>query len=88
MDHRDESWEQYRRRMLDETSRFIEWGLANPEQVVGIPARPVGSKGFAPGMSQWFWQTVLCERPTDRMRRWLDLMRGRRLVSIVGRRRR
>ena len=56
---RRESWQEYRRRMLEETSRFIEWGLRHPEEVIEIPAKPVEQGGFPREVAQWFWLTVL-----------------------------
>ncbi len=34
-----ESWEEHRREMLRETSRFIELGLRNPDLIIPIPAK-------------------------------------------------
>ena len=70
-----ESWEQRRQRMLDETSRFIEWGLRHPELVTWIPAKPVTEGGFPPRVAEWFWGAVLSERTDGLGRRW----RGRLL---------
>ena len=71
-DARRESWEQYHRRMLDETARFIEWGLRHPEEVIEIPVKPADRGGFPPGVGRWFWATVLADRPSSRMLRWRD----------------
>ena len=69
---RYESWEQYRRRMLEETSRFIEWGLRHPELIIEIPIKPADDGGFPASVGRWFWVTVLCDRPTAAIRRWRD----------------
>ncbi|MCG3178945.1 MAG: hypothetical protein BIFFINMI_01275 [Phycisphaerae bacterium] len=52
-----------RQRMIEETSRFIEWGLRHPELVVRIPAKPEGEGGWPEGVGRFFWTTVL--RPRD-----------------------
>ena len=67
-----ESWEQYHQRMLDETARFIEWGLKHPDMVIEIPSKPAGDGGFPPGVGEWFWGTVLTSRPDGKTRRWRD----------------
>ena len=72
-----ETWEQKRQRMLDETSRFIEWGLRHPEQVIPIPTKAVGAGGFPSKVGQWFWTVVLVDRPTARWRRWRSMLMGR-----------
>ncbi len=38
---RDETFSQLRQRMIEETQRFIEWGLAHPEQIHWIPSQKV-----------------------------------------------
>lgn len=48
----------HRRRMLEETSRFIEWGLANPDKVRWIPRKRIGEGGFSESMSQIYWRGV------------------------------
>ena len=65
-----ESWEEYRRRMLDETARFIEWGLRHPELVIEIPTKPAGEGGFPAKVSEWFWGIVLTERRSSRIAEW------------------
>jgi hypothetical protein len=69
-----ETWEEYRRRMLDETARFIEWGLRHPDLVIEIPAKPVGEGGFPRQVANWFWTTVLTPNPDSRIRRWRDFL--------------
>ena len=80
-----ESWEEYRQRMLAETSRFIEWGLRHPEQVIEIPATPAGQRQPPAEAAQWFWMTVLSDSGDSRIRRWRDLLR-RRPKTIFSRR--
>ncbi len=70
-----ETWDQMRRRMLKETSRFIEWGLAHPEEVIEIPSKPVGSGGFPREVGEWFWTTVLSNKPTSTMQKWRNFLR-------------
>ena len=41
-----ETWQERRRRMLDETARYIEWGLSHPELAVSIPAKRAAQQGF------------------------------------------
>jgi len=67
-----ESWEEYRRRLLAETSRFIEWGLRHPDQVTWIPTKPISEGGFPRRVGEWFWSTVLSAGGTDRLRRWRE----------------
>ena len=55
----DESYEEMRERMLHETGRFIEWGLAHPHRVPHIPAYPVGKGEFSANVRRWFWEVVL-----------------------------
>ena len=78
-----ESWQEYRQRMLDETSRFIEWGLKHPEQVIRIPAKPVGEGGFPRTVADWFWGIALSADTDDRLTRWRE--RLRLIGRIVGR---
>lgn len=70
-----ESWQDMRKRMLDETSRFIEWGLAHPDEVIEIPAKPVGMGGFPREVADWFWNTVLTGTPTATMTKWRNILR-------------
>ena len=68
------SWDEYRRQMLAETSRFIEWGLKHPELVIEIPAKPVGEGGFPKQVGEWFWGVVLTVDMNSRVRRWRDFL--------------
>jgi hypothetical protein len=68
------SWSEYRRQMLDETSRFIEWGLKHPDLVIEIPAKRVGEGGFPKQVGEWFWGIVLTMDPGTRARRWRDVL--------------
>jgi len=79
-----ESWEEYRRRMLDETSRFIEWGLRHPEEVIEIPATPAGRRQPPAEAARWFWAVVLSDSRDSRIGRWRDLLR-RRPRTLFGR---
>jgi hypothetical protein len=74
-----ESWEQYRQRMLEETSRFIEWGLRHPELVTWIPAKPADQGGFPRRVADWFWAAVLSPRPEGAWKTWRErlLLRAR-----------
>jgi hypothetical protein len=74
----EQDWQEYRRKMLEETGRFIEWGLAHPERVIWIPSKPVEKGGYPQQVAEWFWATVLSSRrdgAIGRWRRWL-LRRG------------
>ena len=64
--NRNEPFEQWRQRMLDETSRFIEWGLRHPDQVDWIPKHPVGRGGFSDRIRAIFWGLALSRKD------WLD----------------
>ncbi len=55
-----------RQRMIDETSRFIEWGLRHPELVVRIPAKPEDEGGWPAAIGQFFWSKVLAPRDIRR----------------------
>jgi len=72
-----DTWEAYRRRMLDETSRFIEWGLRHPDEVIDIPVKPVEAGGFPRAVSEWFWSTALSVDADGLVARWRS-----RLASI------
>ena len=69
-----ESWEEYRQHILDETSRFIEWGLAHPDLVVEIPTKRVGDGGFPSKVAEWFWCVVLSDRQDSWIKRWKDFL--------------
>lgn len=56
---REETWDMIRRRMLRETSQFIEDALEHPELAVRIPMIRAGSGRFPPSMSNAFWDPVL-----------------------------
>jgi len=73
-----EPWAQYRQRMLAETGRFIEWGLAHPEWVIEIPAKRVEEGGFPRQVAAWFWNVVLSTGRSVELRRWRERLRGRR----------
>lgn len=56
-----ETFEQWRQRMLDETSAFIEWGLRNQDKVPWIPTHRVGYGRFSDRLKEAFWALVLEE---------------------------
>ncbi|HEY4328591.1 MAG TPA: hypothetical protein VGN88_02555 [Phycisphaerae bacterium] len=56
--NRIESYDSWRSRTLAETSRFIEWGLQNPDKVPWIPKHPVGQGGFSEKLKTIFWSLV------------------------------
>lgn len=72
-----ETWEQYRTRLLRETSRFIEWGLRHPEMVIEIPSKPAGEDGFPARVAHWFWAVVLTDRTDSFIERWRGILRRR-----------
>ena len=51
-------YDDHRRRMIAETSAFIEWGLAHPDEVRWIPTKRVSDGGFTSAMSRVFWAGV------------------------------
>ncbi len=58
---RKETWEQARRRLIADTSRFLSERLERPELAVSIPAIPVGTGRFPKSMAGEFWRSVLFE---------------------------
>ena len=56
-----ETYEQLQQRMIEETGRFIQWGLAHPELVPRIPTHPVGRGRFSEQLRWWFWEFVLTQ---------------------------
>ena len=77
--HSVQDWQEYRRQMLEETSRFIEWGLRNPHLVVWIPAKPADKGGFPRQVAAWFWAAALSTSSSSRWQGWREflLRRGR-----------
>ena len=57
--NRDETFEQWRQRMLDDTARFIEWGLKHPDKVEWIPRHRVGAGVFSDRVKNIFWALVM-----------------------------
>ena len=57
--NRDESFDQWRQRMLDDTSRFIEWGLLHPDKIDPIPRHRVGAGSFSERLKTVFWSLAL-----------------------------
>ncbi|MGC8551857.1 MAG: hypothetical protein ACP5O7_03230 [Phycisphaerae bacterium] len=54
----EQSYEQLRQSMLDETSRFIEWGMRHPQAIPRIPTHPVGHGSFPEQLKAWFWRWI------------------------------
>ncbi len=67
-----QSWDEYRKGILRETSRFIEWGLLHPELTFEIPVKLVGDGGFPAQVARWFWAVVLTDRSDSWIVRWRD----------------
>lgn len=78
-----ESWREQHRKMLEETSRFIEWGLAHPDLVPPIPAKPIQQGGFPRQVSEWFWAVVLSPRNDSWILQWREMLlrRGREMLK-------
>lgn len=72
-----ETWEDYRRRMLQETARFIEYGLKHPEMSIEIPSKPASQPPFPGKVGQWFWGVVLSDRISPSLEHWRDVLRHR-----------
>jgi hypothetical protein len=53
-----ETFEQMRERMVEETARFIEWGLAHPKLIPWIPVHVVERGGFSARVKAAFWDLV------------------------------
>ena len=71
-------YDEHRGRMIAETSAFIEWGLAHPEEVRWIPTKRVGGEGFSTAMSRVFWAGVFGASvlvPSDLVHRFLRWVR-------------
>jgi len=68
----EEAWQAYHREMIRETEQFIEWGLAHPDEVIEIPAKPAGEEGFPREVSDWFYSIVLRDpaEDTSTLARW------------------
>ena len=54
----EDEWTAYRKQMIAETERFVEWGLRNPDLIKWIPAKPVQTGGFPQKIADWFYHTV------------------------------
>ena len=82
-----QTWQEYRKRMLDETSRFIEWGLKHPDLVIEIPAKRVGEGGFPKGAGEWFWGVVLSASTDAKIQFWRDFLLRRPMQFLLRRHR-
>lgn len=71
----EDLWQAYRREMIAETERFIEWGLRHPEDIDGIPAKPIGRGGFPRAVADWFYNTIFIARETSRISFWREKLR-------------
>ncbi len=83
-----ESWDEYRRRMLEETSRFIEWAFRHQDQMIEIPAKPADDGGFPPEVGRWFWTAVLTRRVDSGISRWRRILLHRPKQFLTRRSRR
>ena len=72
----EDNWQIYRRKMLAETERFIEWGLRNPTLVNWIPAKKVDARGFPKKVTDWFYQTVFSDGEAPQVRFWRQRLRS------------
>jgi len=60
--HPNKTYEQWHQRLLDDTARFIEWGLAHPDQVPRIPTQPVGRPPYTQNAKSRFWTAFLSDK--------------------------
>ena len=83
-----ESWQEYRARMLTETAEYIERGLADPSQHIPIPAKPITQGPWPQEVADWFWATVLIDRPKGPLGRWKAWLtsRSRHIAAAIRRR--
>ncbi|NLF32751.1 MAG: hypothetical protein GX591_17900 [Planctomycetes bacterium] len=58
----EQEWLAYRRKMIAETERFIEWGLKHPDLVTWIPSKPVNQGGYPRRVATWFYSVVFPRR--------------------------
>ena len=72
----EDNWQVYRRQILAETERFIEWGLRNPGLVNWIPAKKMDGRGFPQKVTDWFYQTVFADGDGPRARFWRRRLRS------------
>jgi tryptophan 2,3-dioxygenase len=56
--NRDETFSRWREQMIEETQRFIEWGLQHPDKVEWIPRHRVGQGGFSERVKNVFWMLI------------------------------
>ena len=57
----DESWDEFRVRLIAETSTYLTEALRHPELAVRIPMIPAGTGRFPPSLTRAFWEPVLFE---------------------------
>lgn len=69
-----ETFEEYRRRILRDTERFIEWGLRNPDKVIEIPAKRIDKQAFPSEVGRWFWNVVLATRTDSTIVRFREML--------------
>lgn len=55
----DETWEEMRARLVEETSTYLTEALRHPELAVRIPMIPADSARFPPSLTPAFWDSVL-----------------------------
>jgi hypothetical protein len=60
--NRNETYEQWRSRMLRETAAFIEFGLKHPDQIEWIPKHPVGQGSFSTRLKALVWSLILSNK--------------------------
>ena len=57
----DESWEELRARLIDETSTYLTECLRHPELATRIPVIQAGAGDFPPTLTPAFWDPVLAD---------------------------
>lgn len=57
----DESWDEFRVRLIAETSTYLTEALRHPELAVRIPMIPADTGRFPPSLTRAFWEPVLFE---------------------------
>jgi len=74
----EEVWQAYRREMIRETERFIDYGLSHPDEIIEIPSKPVGEDAFPREVAYWFYSIVLRDpdKDTTATARWRAKLKG------------